>query len=354
VTGLVRSSPQWCWLPPLDRSVQACGRWLASLPAVEIRTELTPRSVEEPRAALTIGAYDGVHVGHRQVIAELRRLATERSMISTVVTFDRHPASVVRPESAPLLLTDPAQKLEQLATTGVDLTMVVPFDEVRAMESAEEFVHRVLVNCVGAGLVVVGEDFHFGYKRRGNVDLLREMGETLGFEVLGLGLVGLDGSPARDHEQVSSTFIRRALARADLRRANAMLGRPYEVRGVVGGGDQRGRQMGFPTANVRVDPSVLLPADGVYAGWYERPDGSVHAAAISLGTRPHFYDDGALLLEAHLLEVDSPNSSGPNLYDEAARVRFVAHLRGQRTFDDLDALVDQLHRDVAETRIALG
>ena len=112
--------------------------------------------------------------------------------------------------------------------------------------------------------------------------------------------------------------------------------------------------MGFPTANVRVDPTILLPADGVYAGWYERPDGSVHAAAISLGTRPHFYDDGALLLEAHLLEVGGPNSGGPDLYGEAARVRFVAHLRDQRTFADLDALVDQLHRDVADTRTALA
>ena len=327
---------------------------LASLPAVEIRTELTPYPIDASRTALTIGAYDGVHVGHRKVIAEVGRLAAERSMLSAVVTFDRHPASVVRPESAPLLLTDPAQKLEQLATTGVDLTVVVPFDEVRAMESAEEFVRHVLVDCVGAGLVVVGEDFHFGHQRNGNVDLLREMGENLGFEVLGLSLVGLDGSPARDHDQVSSTFIRRALARADLKQANAMLGRPYEVRGVVGGGDRRGRQIGFPTANVRVAPSILLPADGVYAGWYERPDGSVHAAAISLGTRPHFYSDGALLLEAHLLEVGASSPGGLDLYDEAARVRFVTYLRDQRTFDDLDALVEQLHRDVADTRTTLA
>ena len=321
---------------------------------MEIRTELAPHAAGTPRTALTIGAYDGVHAGHRMVIAEVRRLAVERSMASAVVTFDRHPASVVRPESAPLLLTDPAQKLEQLATTGVDLTMVVPFDEVRAMESAEQFVREVLVGCVGAGLVVVGEDFHFGHQRHGNVDLLRDMGEDLGFEVLGLGLVGLDGSPARDHEQVSSTFIRRALARADLDRANDMLGRHYEVRGAVGRGDQRGRELGFPTANVRVDPSILLPADGVYAGWYERPDGSVHPAAISLGTRPHFYDDGALLLEAHLLDAGAPGDGGPDLYDEAARVRFVAHLRDQRTFDDLDALVEQLHRDVSDTRSALA
>ena len=332
---------------------------MASLTAVEIRTELAPHPVDAPRTALTIGAYDGVHAGHRQVITQVRGLAAERSMTSAVVTFDRHPASVVRPESAPLLLTDPQQKLEQLATTGVDLTMVVPFDEDRAMESADEFVRHVLVGCMGAGLVVVGEDFHFGYQRQGNVALLRELGEELGFEVLGLGLVGLGGQPARDHEQVSSTFIRRALSRGDLERANAMLGRPYEIRGPVGGGDRRGRELGFPTANVRVDPATLLPEDGVYAGWYERPDGSVHATAISLGTRPHFYDDGARLLEAHLLDANptdasDPGDGGPDLYGEEARVRFVAHLRGQRTFDGVDALVDQLHRDVADTRSTLA
>ena len=186
---------------------------------MEIRRELSPHDPSSPGTALTIGAYDGVHVGHQQVVAEVRRLAKERELASAVVTFDRHPATVVRPESAPLLLTDNEQKLEQLAITGVDLTLVVPFDEVRAMESAEEFVADVLVGCLGARLVVVGEDFHFGHQRLGNVALLRDMGSRMGFEVLGLGLIGLTGSPARDHEQVSSTFIRRALARGDLQRA---------------------------------------------------------------------------------------------------------------------------------------
>ena len=198
---------------------------------MEIRQELSPHDPSSPGTALTIGAYDGVHVGHRQVVAEVRRLAEERRLVSAVVTFDRHPATVVRPESAPLLLTDNEQKLEQLATTGVDLTLVVPFDEVRAMEPAEKFVAEVLVGCLGANLVVVGEDFHFGHQRLGNVALLRDMGSQMGFDVLGLGLVGLSGSPARDHEQVSSTFIRRALARGDLERANTMLGRPYEGSG---------------------------------------------------------------------------------------------------------------------------
>ncbi len=315
---------------------------------MEIRRALTPAEPDAAGTVVTIGAYDGVHVGHRQVIAQVCRLAEERSLRSAVVTFDRHPASVVRPESAPLLLTELDQKLEQLATTGVDETVVVPFDDEAATESAEAFVTRVLVDCLDVRAIVVGEDFHFGHQRLGNVALLRAMGEVHDFEVLGLGLVGLDGVPARDHEQVSSTFIRRALSRGDLVRANAMLGRPYEVRGVVGQGDRRGRELGFPTANVKVDRTVLLPEDGVYAGWFERADGAVHAAAISLGTRPHFYADGDLLLEAHLLDFDD------DLYDEAVRVRFVALLRPQQVFDGLDDLVAQLHRDVEGARGALA
>ena len=321
---------------------------------MEIRYDIGSRDPQSPRTAITIGAYDGVHIGHRTVIAEVRRLAAERGVASAVVTFDRHPASVVRPDSAPLLLTDSEQKLEQLATTGLDLTMVVPFDDERASESAEDFVRNVLVDCVGAAAVVVGEDFHFGHRRLGSVAMLRDMGSELGFEVIGLGLVGPEGTPARDHEQVSSTFIRRALASGDLERANALLGRPYEVRGFVSEGDRRGRELGFPTANVRVDPSILLPEDAVYAGWYERPDGVVHTAAISLGTRPHFYDDGALLLEAHLLDVGGPSDEGPDLYEEQAKVRFVRRLRSQQAFDSHEALAKQLHRDVADTRAMLA
>ncbi len=315
---------------------------------VEIHRTPTPDDSTSPGSVVTIGAYDGVHRGHRQVIAEVCRIAGERGLRSAVVTFDRHPASVVRPGSAPLLLTDLDQKLEQLSTTGIDITVVVPFDEARALESAQDFVTGVLVGCLGVRVVVVGEDFHFGHQRLGNVALLRSMGKEHGFEVLGLELVGLDGMPARDHEQVSSTFIRRALARGDLKRANAMLGRPYEVRGEVDRGDRRGRELGFPTANVRVDRSTLLPEDGVYAGWFQREDGSVHASAISLGTRPHFFDDGDLLLEAHLLDFEG------DLYGESVRVTFAELLRPQQVFAGLDDLVAQLHRDVDAARAILA
>ena len=294
---------------------------------------------------VTIGAYDGVHRGHREVIATMQRIAADRNYATAVVTFDRHPASVVRPQSAPRLLTDLDQMLELLEETGVDYALVVHFDEERSKESAEDFVREVLVGCLNAKLVVVGADFHFGHRRRGNVPMLEEMGRELGFEVIGLELVGQDGAPARDEEQVSSTAIRRALVAGDVALAHKLLGREHEIRGTVERGDARGREWGFPTANVAVPDDILLPADGIYAGWYERPNGERIATAISLGRRPTVYEAQPYrLLEAHLLDWDG------DLYGETARVRFVERLRDELKFDSVDALLEQIERDCDEAR----
>ncbi|HEX4902802.1 MAG TPA: bifunctional riboflavin kinase/FAD synthetase [Acidimicrobiales bacterium] len=296
-------------------------------------------------SAVTIGAYDGLHLGHRAVIAEVRREAESRGLASAVVTFDRHPAAVVRPETAPKLLCDLDQKLELLESTGVDLVVVIRFDEARAAETAEEFVHDVLVDCLRARTVIVGADFHFGKGRGGNVALLNLLGADLGFDVHGMALVGTDGRPTADEGRVSSTAIRRALAEGDVARAAAMLGRPHEVRGIVRTGDQRGRQLGFPTANVAVPGSILLPADGIYAGWFRREDGEVLPAAISLGRRPTFYETAdASLLEAHVLDFAG------DLYDERVAVRFVERLRGEERFDSVDELVQQMQRDCERAR----
>lgn len=303
--------------------------------------------------AVTIGAYDGVHLGHQAVIGRLRRRAGQKGLRTAVVTFDRHPASVVRPASAPRLLTDLDQKLELLAATGVDYCLVVTFDEARSRETADGFVREVLTGCLNARLVVVGEDFHFGHGREGNVKLLAELGEELGFEVEGIDLVDASGRPTagdngedRDLARVSSTRIRAALAGGDLTEANALLGREHEVRGTVVRGDQRGGpELGFPTANLAVPPEIMLPADGVYAGWYERPDGSVWPAAISLGRRPTFYENAPVsVLEAHLLDFDG------DLYGEPAKVRFVAWLHGDERFDSAEALIEQIDRDCTATR----
>jgi riboflavin kinase/FMN adenylyltransferase len=300
-------------------------------------------------SVVTIGAYDGVHLGHQAVIAEVRRRAAAGGRRSVVVTFDRHPASVVRPESAPRLLTDLEQKLELLAATEIDRTLVITFDEARSEEPADDFVREVLVGCLAAKVVIVGEDFHFGHQRKGNVELLRSMGQELGFEVEGLALVDASGASAGDRARVSSTAIRHALVEGDLPAAVAMLGRPYEVRGSVAHGDKRGRELGFPTANVSVPGDILLPADGIYAGWLERADGSVLPAALSLGRRPTFYVEAhASLLEAHVLDFDG------NLYDEHVRVRFVARLRGEIRFDSVEDLVAQIRLDCDDARKILG
>lgn len=310
-------------------------------------------------SVVTIGAYDGVHQGHRAVIGEVCGKATERDLASVVVTFDRHPASVVHPEAAPLLLTDLEQKLELLAETGVDLTLVVRFDEERAEETAEDFVRGVLVDQLRARLIVVGDDFHFGKGRQGNVTTLTEMGPSLGFEVDPLRLVGADGKLAPSGmPKVSSTAIRAALRAGELARANAMLGREHEVRGVVGRGDQRGRDLGFPTANVEVPDDVCLPADGIYAGRYLRPgmDAPGLPAALSLGRRPTFYDNQPVsLLEAHVLGVPPPGQPGAlDLYGEPARVRFAAHLRDEVRFDSVEELIAQMHADCDAARQALA
>ncbi len=297
-----------------------------------------------PGTAVTIGAYDGVHLGHRALLADLTTRAKAADLSTVVVTFDRHPAAVVRPESAPQQLTSLEQKLELLAECGIDRTVVIPFDEARAAESAEDFVTEVLVDQLSARLVVVGEDFHFGHGRRGNVDLLRRLGAEHGFEVVGVRLTG-DGA-----EAVSSTRIRALVASGEVEAAAELLGRPHQVPGTVVRGDGRGGpQLGFPTANLEVPDDIALPADGVYAGLYHRPDGVTHRAAVSVGRRPTFYEPGTapVLVEAYLLHFDG------DLYGEQARVSFTHRLRPELRFDSVDELIAQMRADVEATERVL-
>jgi riboflavin kinase/FMN adenylyltransferase len=298
-----------------------------------------------PGAVVTIGVYDGVHLGHHAVLRIVRELADVRDLAALCITFDRHPAEVVRPESAPKLLTTPEQKLELLDATGyLDLAFVLHFDEARSQEPAEDFVREVLVDAGHARLVVVGADFHFGKGRGGDVALLQRMGAELGFEVLGVGLEAAPGGTI-----YSSTRIRELLAAGDVEGAAALLGRPHEARGVVVEGDRRGRELGFPTANVAVPNRCCLPADGIYAGHFVGADGIERMTAISLGRRPTFYESAdASLLEAYVLDFDG------DLYGQDVRVRFEHHLRGEQKFDSVDALVAQIERDVHATRRVLS
>jgi riboflavin kinase/FMN adenylyltransferase len=317
-----------------------------SWPTVHVITDLSRPIWPGERSVVTIGAYDGVHLGHQAVIADVIAHSHALQARSAVVTFDRHPASVVRPETAPRLLTDDRQKLELLERTGVGAVVVIHFDHEQAAEEPGHFVQRVMVDALGVRKIVVGEDFHFGRRRAGNVTLLRQLGEQHGFDVDPLDLLPrLDGVD----EPISSTAVRRALAGGQVERAAAMLGRPLEVRGPVVGGDRRGRTLGFPTANVEVPNAICLPADGVYAGWYERPGGDVYGCVMNLGRRPTFYEHSDhSLLEVHLLDFSG------DLYGEQAKVRFTDFIRGERKFDGLDALVQQVRVDIEHAHRALS
>jgi riboflavin kinase/FMN adenylyltransferase len=317
---------------------------------MEIVTDLSTCRPPAGGSAVTIGAYDGVHLGHRALLAELAARAGVDGLTTVVVTFDRHPATVVRPDSAPSLLCDLAQKLELLEAAGVDRTVVVTFDLERANETAEDFVTEVLVGGLDARLVVVGEDFHFGHGRKGNVALLEEMGATAGFEVDGVSLQSDGAGSGGAGEAISSTRIRNLVASGQVEAAGALLGRPHQLRGPVVHGDHRGAtELGFPTANVAIPEGMCLPAAGIYAGWYDRPDGSRWEAAVSVGRRPTFYGaEGELLVEAFLLDFSG------DLYGEEAHVSFVAHLRDELAFESADALIEQIGRDVAETRTRLA
>ena len=313
---------------------------------MEIIRDLAWSPTLEHGSVVTVGEYDGVHRGHRTIISEMHRLAAERGCATAIVTFDRHPATVVRPESAPLLLCDLDHKLELLAETGVDYTLVVEFTPEQAEVPAETFARQVLVDCLQARAVVVGADFHFGKGRRGNVQTLGVVGEECGYQVIGLPLVKqLTG----EGEVISSTSIRTALSEGDVEKAHRLLGRPFEVRGVVTPGDRRGRTIGFPTANIPTTSDLQVPSDGVYAAWYIRDDGAQYPAAVNIGKRPTFYEDAdRSLIEAHLIGFRG------DLYGETAKVRFVRRLRGERKFDGIEALKEQLVKDVADAAKCLS
>ncbi|MCY4293509.1 MAG: bifunctional riboflavin kinase/FAD synthetase [Acidimicrobiaceae bacterium] len=297
-------------------------------------------------AAAAIGVFDGVHLGHQEVLKQVRDTAERLGAASAVVTFDTHPAHVVRPQNAPKLLTTLEQKLELLEAQRLDYVYVIEFDEVRAGTRPEEFVEQVFLDALHARAVVVGEDFHFGKGRAGNVAELQRLGSEWGFEVVPLELIRHRREAL---EPVSSTAVRRALAGGDVAGAAEMLGRCYEVRGTVVEGDKRGTAVGFPTANVPVPKAMAWPADAVYAGWCMLPDGRRNACAINIGRRPTFYEHAQQsLLEAHLLDFSD------DLYGCEMRVEFVDFLRSERKFEGIEQLSAQLAVDVENAAQRLG
>ena len=296
--------------------------------------------------AATIGVYDGVHLGHCQLLSQLREKSKEQGLATAVITFDQHPTRVTSPENAPKLLTSFSQKMELFESQGIDYAYIIKFDKGRSMTPAAEFFQSVFVEGVKAKAIIVGEDFQFGHNREGDVAFLKREGAKEDIEVQGLHLFRHSFSP---DIVVSSTAIRAKLADGDMQMATEMLGRRFELEGTVVEGDKRGRQIGFPTANLSIPEEMLLPRDGVYACWYYRPDGSRHMAAVNIGLRPTFQtNDSKSVLEAHLIGFDG------DLYGESGQIEFVEYLREERQFDGIDALAAQLKSDVQASQSLLG
>ncbi len=280
----------------------------------------------EPRPRrVAIGTFDGVHLGHREVIGGA----------DTVVTFDPHPQSVVAPGTQPKLLTTLERKAELVASLGIDELVVIPFDGDFAARSAQDFVDHVLVERVAATHVSVGENFRFGHKAQGDVQLLAADPR---FETRTVPLLEVDG------EVVSSSHIRGLLAGGAVQYADQLLGAPFAVDGEVQHGDKRGRTLGFPTANLVPRPGFVVPGHGVYACRVALPDGTLVAAATNVGVRPQFVTGRGELIEAFLIDWSG------DLYGEKIRIEFLRRLRGERRFDSVDALVEQMGRDVDEAR----
>jgi riboflavin kinase/FMN adenylyltransferase len=300
------------------------------------------------RSVVTIGVFDGVHRGHQTTIGYAVERARELGAHSVVVTFDPHPAEVVRPGSHPPVLTEPARKAELIAALGADALCTIPFTPQFSRLTAEEFVHDVLVARLHAALVVVGENFRFGHKAAGDVPMLRRLGAAFGFDTESAPLVtgGDGGGSLEGHTVISSTYIRACVDAGDVAAAARALGRPHRLEGVVVRGDQRGTKLGFPTANLMTGRYAAIPGDGVYAAWLECR-GRRHPSAVSVGTNPTF-DGQERRVEAFVLDFDG------DLYGERIALDFVAFLREMRRYDTVEELVAQIDLDVARTRSQLA
>jgi riboflavin kinase / FMN adenylyltransferase len=282
-------------------------------------TDVEPR----PRR-VAVGEFDGVHAGHREVIAGN----------DTVLTFDPHPAAVVKPDRAPKLLTSLEMKKELIAGLGVEELVIVPFDEVFAQQQASEFIGSVLVGKLGATSVSVGQNFRFGHGVHGDASLLQDDHR---FETRVVPLVSIDGAT------VSSTRIRQLVAAGEVTEAARLLSAPFRIRGEVVGGDRRGRELGFPTANIVPDHELVCPGHGVYACRIGE-----RLAAVNVGVRPTFGDGLKLLVESFVLDFDG------DLYGQVLTVEFIARLRGEARFENIDELIEQMGRDVKRTRELLA
>lgn len=297
-------------------------------------------------SAVAIGKFDGVHAGHRAVIRRLKEIAAQSGVRAVAVTFDRNPLAVLRPDRCPENVVTVERKLELLGELELDATLLLTFDAELAARSAEDFVASILTGALHVSTVLVGRDFRFGRGGAGDPELLRELGPRYGFTVEVVDDVFLDGSDRR----VSSTWIRELLMAGDVTAAARVLDRNVDVRGEVVHGLKRGRELGFPTANLSASVDSFVPADGVYAGWLvDHETGLRHRAAISVGTNPTFDDVIERQVEAHVI-----GETDLDLYGHDVTVEFVERLRGMVAFEGIEKLKAQMATDVADAESVLS
>jgi len=306
---------------------------------------------------VTIGNFDGVHRGHQHVLAQVTGTAKRHNIPSVAVTFDPHPAQVHRPDAAPELIMGLQDKLEALGDTGVDAVLVMKYTLDLAAMSPIEFVRDVLIDGLHAAHVVVGHDLRFGAGNVGDVVTMQELGEQLGFGVQVVNEYGAGGFPLHHDgdadRRCSSTWVREALSEGDVVTAAAVLGRPHRMRGEVVHGAARGRDLGFPTANLSHDSTGYIPADGIYAGWLIDQSGTRWPAAISVGSNPTF-DGVSRQVEAHVIDRPEENVEDFDLYGQTVAVEFTRRLRGMVAYRGPEALVEQMCLDVAQARELLA
>lgn len=300
---------------------------------------------------VTIGNFDGVHRGHQHVLAQVTQTARRHNIPAVAVTFDPHPAQVHRPESAPELIMGLQDKLEALGSTGLDAVLVMKYTLDLAAMTPLEFVRDVLVEGLNAEHVVVGHDLRFGAGNGGDVGTMQELGEKLGFSVQVVNEFGAGGFPLHHDgdadRRCSSTWVREALSQGDVVTAAAVLGRPHRMRGEVVHGAARGRDLGFPTANLSHDSTGYVPADGIYAGWLIDESGTRWPAAISVGSNPTF-DGVSRQVEAHVIDRPREAVEDFDLYGQTVAVEFTRRLRGMVAYQGPEALVEQMNLDVAQ------
>jgi len=290
----------------------------------------------------TIGVFDGVHKGHQQLIGRVVEEAKQRSATPVVVTFDRHPLELIAPGKEPPLITTPRQRAEAMGELGIEVLLILRFDDALRHLTADDFVQRVLVDALGVVHVVVGRNFRFGHEHAGTVDVLQELGKTHGFTLEIVDLVAQEAGGV-----VSSTLIRQQIADGKVEDVAAEMGRPFRIEGYVEPGAHRGKGLGFPTANLRIADKILLPKIGVYAGWLTWK-GTRYPALVNVGLNPTFEDRSTPIVEAHVLDFAG------DLYGEVVSIEFTHRLRDELKFDDPADLVRAIEDDVTKGRRLLG